>query len=177
MPDYLAVGSDTDFVRVPMTPMTAARIADAFGCALPTRRIVDEVYRAATVKLEPRPLTKDRESVTTFLEHNRIIEGQRTGRKLGELVAGVKKDVVMTNRLGERANRVAIYGWHKLDGSPIQPLTIVHVNWYVDYSHGVRLMKRTVLVDGLPRDIRPVLYATDLAPLLSDEGPVTHPTY
>ena len=45
MPDYLAVGSDADFVRVPMTPMTAARIADAFGCALPTRKVVDEVYR------------------------------------------------------------------------------------------------------------------------------------
>ena len=35
MPDYLAIGSDADFVRVPMTPMTAARIADAFGCSLP----------------------------------------------------------------------------------------------------------------------------------------------
>ena len=45
MPDYLAIGSDSDFVRVPMTPMTAARIADAFGCALPTRKIVEEVYR------------------------------------------------------------------------------------------------------------------------------------
>ena len=92
-------------------------------------------------------------------------------------MAGIKKDIVVTNRLGERAKRVAIFGWHKLDGVPIQPLTIVHVNWYVDYSHGVRLMKRTVLVDGVPRDIRAVLYATDLAPLLSDEGPITHPTY
>ena len=177
MPDYLAIGSDSDFIRLPMTPTTAARIADAFGCALPTRKIVDEVYGAAKVKLEPRPLTKDRESATTFLEHNRIIEGQRAGQKLGDIVAGIKKDVVVTNRLGERANRVAIYGWHKLDGTPIQPLTIVHVNWYVDYSHGVRLMKRTVLVDGVPRDIRAVIYATDLASLLSDEGPITHPTY
>jgi hypothetical protein len=177
MPDYLAIGSDSDFVRVPMTPMTAARIADAFGCALPSRKIVDEVYRAAKVKLEPRPLTKDRESATTFLEHNLIIERQRAGQKLGDIVAGIKKDVVVTNRLGERANRVAIFGWHKLDSVPIQPLTIVHVNWYVDYSHGVRLMKRTVLVDGVPRDIRAVLYATDFAPLLSDEGPITRPAY
>ena len=34
MPDYLAIGGDPDFVRVPMTPMTAAHIADAFGCAV-----------------------------------------------------------------------------------------------------------------------------------------------
>ena len=66
MPDYLAVGSDADFVRVPMTPQTAQRVADAFGCALPTRKIVDEVYRAATVRPHPRPLTADRESVETF---------------------------------------------------------------------------------------------------------------
>ena len=49
MPDYLTVGSDTDFVRVPTTPMTAARIADAFGCARPTRKVVDAVYAAAAV--------------------------------------------------------------------------------------------------------------------------------
>ena len=86
-------------------------------------------------------------------------------------------DVIVTTRRDERANRVAIYGWHKLDGTPIQPPTIVHVNWYVDYSHGVRLMKRTVTVDGNLRDVRPVLYAADLWPLLSDEGPIAHPAY
>ena len=118
MPDYLAIGSDADFVRVPMTPMTAARIADAFGCTLPTRKVVDEVYRAATAKLEPHPLTEDREAVATFLRHNAIIEEQRGDKKLGELVAGIKKDVVVTNRLDEKPDRVAIYGWHKLDGRP-----------------------------------------------------------
>jgi hypothetical protein len=177
MPDYLAVGSDSDFVRVPVTPQTAARIADAFGCALPTRKVVDEVYRAAAVKLEPKPLTADRESVVTFLKHHALIEEQRAGKKLGELVAGVKKDVVVSNRLAEKPDRVAIYGWHKLDGKPIQPLTIVHGERYVDYSHGVRLMKRTVLVDGKRQDVRHVLYAADLHPLLSDEGPITRPTY
>ncbi|HUR54321.1 MAG TPA: hypothetical protein VMZ71_09330 [Gemmataceae bacterium] len=177
MPDYLAVGSDTDFVRVPMTPQTAARIADAFGCALPTRKVVDEVYRAAGVKLEPKPLTTDRESPATFLHHNMLIEQQRGGKKLGELVAGTKKDVVVSNRLAEKLNRVAMYGWHQLDGKPIQPLAIVHRDSYVDYSHGVRLMKRAVQIDGKSRDVRHVLYAADLHALLSDEGPVTRPAY
>ena len=177
MPDYLAVGSDADFVRVPMTPMTAARIADAFGCALPTRKVVEEVYTRAPVKLEPNPLTENREAAATFLRHNAMIEEQRAGRKLGELVVGIKKDVVVSNRLAEKPNRVAIFGWHKLDGKPIQPLTIVHVASYVDYSHGVRLVKRAVTVDGRPRDIRHVLYDRDLCGLLSDEGPITRPTY
>jgi hypothetical protein len=177
MPDYLAVGTDSDFVRLPMTPQTAARIADAFGCALPTRKVVDEVFGSATVKLEPKPMTADRELVTTFLKHNALIEDQRVGKKLGELVTGVKKDIVVSNRLAEKPHRVAIYGWHKLDGKPIQPLTIVHGEQYVDYSHGVRLMKRTVLVDSKPQDVRHVLYAAELHPLLSDEGPITRPTY
>jgi hypothetical protein len=177
MPDYLAVGSDADFVRVPMSPLTAQRLADAFGCALPTRKVADDVYRQAAVKLDPIPLTEAREAVETFVRHNALIEEQRRGQALGRLAAGIKKDVVVTNRLGERPDRVAIYGWHKADGTPIQPLTIVHVNWYVDYSHGVRLMRRAVTVDGRPRDVRHVLHMADLCGLLSDEGPLTHPSY
>ncbi len=177
MPDYLAVGSDTDFVRVPLTPQTAARIADACGCALPTRKVVDEVYRASTVRLDPKPMTEDRESSVTFARHNALIEEQRAGQKLGALVAGTKKDVVVSNRLAEKPNRVAIYGWHKADGKPIQPLTIVHGEKYVDYSHGVRLMNRKIVVDGKPRDVRHVLYSVDLNGLLSDEGPVLRPAY
>jgi hypothetical protein len=177
MPDYLAIGSDADFVRVPMTPMTAQRIADAFGCALPTRKTVDDIYANAKVKLEPIPLTEARESPETFLHHNTLIEKQRVGKELGQLVASIKKDVLVTNRLDEKPGRVAIYGWHKPDGKPIQPLSIVHHDAYVDYSHGVRLVRRTVIVDGKPMDIRHVLHAADLHFLLSDEGPLARPAY
>ena len=176
-PDYLAVGCDSDFVRVPLTPQSAARIADAFGCALPTRKIVDEVYRAAAVKLDPKPLSEERESAATFLRHNALIEEQRKGQKLGELVAGIKKDVVVSNKLAEKPGRVAIYGWHTPDGKPIQPLSTVHRDAYVDYSHGVRLVRRTVVVHGKPLDIRHALHSPGVCDLLSDEGPVTHATY
>ncbi len=175
MPDYLAVGSDADFVRVPMTPRTAALVADAFGCALPTRRVVDEVYRAAALRLTPDPLTEARESPLSFLRHHALVEARRASR--AGLIAGIKKDVVVTNRLTEKAGRVAIYGWHTPDGKPIQPLSLVHHEGYVDYSHGVRLMRRTVVVDGTPRDVRHVLYGADTHRLLSDEGPITRPTY
>jgi hypothetical protein len=160
-----------------MTPQTAQRIADAFGCSLPTRKIVDDIYEQAAVKLEPMPLTKDREAVEAVVQHNEMIEKQRAGKEFGPIVTGIKKDVVITNRLGERPNRVAIYGWHKLDGQAIQPLSIVHVNWYVDYSHGVRLMKRAVVVDGKPRDVRAVLHSAELNGLLSDEGTIVFPAY
>jgi len=171
--DYLAVGSDEDFFRVPMTPATARAIADALGCEMVTRKVVDDVYRAAAVKLQPRPMTERREDVATFYEHHKVIESQRvaSGKAAGALIAGIKKDVVISIRLKERPGRVAIYGWHKLDGSPIQPLTIVHSAEYVDYSHGVRLMGRAVVADGTVRDAREVLKDGALHALLSDEGP------
>jgi hypothetical protein len=173
MPDYLAVGSDDDFVRVPLTPMAARKVADAWGLAFLTRRLSDAVYDVAEVRLEPKPLTVDREKVTTFVQHSDIIETQRAGKEPGLVVAGIKKDVVLTNLLLQKPNRVAIYGWHQLNGVPIQPLTTVHVNTYVDYSHGIRLAARGINVDGRPRDFLEVLRDERLSPLLSDEGPIT----
>jgi hypothetical protein len=176
-PDYLAVGTDTGFVRVPLTPMAAQPLADFLGCSLPTRKMVDQIYRQADVKIAPKPLTENREALATFVQHNEIIEGQRVGRRLGALVGGIKKDVVITNLLPQRAHRVAIYGWHQLNGVPIQPLTTVHVDWYVDYSHGVRLVKRAMIVDGEPRDLWDVLKDRELCFLVSDEGPIAVPHY
>jgi hypothetical protein len=172
MPDYLAIGSDADFVRMPMTPQSATIIATAFGCTLPTRNMVNDIYAQAEVKLEPKPLTKDRELIETFVQHNDIIEQQRAGKPLGQLVAGHKKDVVITNGLKEKPNKVAIYGWHKLDGKPIQPLYLGHADYYVDYSHGIRLVKEAMTVDGKPRKVADVLRDPELSKLLSDEGSI-----
>jgi hypothetical protein len=169
-PDYLAVGTDNDFVRTPLTPKAALPIAASLGCTLPTRKLVDEIDARAEVRLDPVPLTVNRESVDTFIQHNDAIESQRAGKPLGALVTGVKKDVVFTNRLHEKPDRVAIYGWRKLDGKPIQPLTIVHASWYVDYSHGIRLVRQAVKVDGQPSTVAAVLKDPLLHPLLSDEG-------
>ena len=55
MPDYLAIGSDDDFVRMPMTPQTAQQIADRFGCVLPTRKIGRRDRRASRAKNRSAP--------------------------------------------------------------------------------------------------------------------------
>jgi hypothetical protein len=47
----------------------------------------------------------------------------------------------------------------------------------VDYSHGVRLVSQDVLVNGERRRLAGVLADPELAGLLSDEGPLTHPRY
>ncbi len=169
-PDYLAVGSDDDFVRIPLTPMSAQKIADALRCSLPTKKMVNDIYARAVVKLAPQPLTEARESAATFLQHNDLIEKSRPKDKTGELTAGIKKDVVISNRLLERPGRVIIYGWHKAANQPIQPLTNIHNNTYVDYSHGIRLIKQDVLVDDKPMKLEEVLQDPDLSALVSDEG-------
>ncbi len=177
MPDYLAIGSDDDFVRIPMTPQTAQRIANQFGCTLPTRKMVDAIDAAAEVRLAPQPLTEDRESVAAFVLSNETIERQRAGKPLGALTIGAKKDVVLSPRIHQRPDRVAIYGWRQLDGKPIQPLTTVHVNWYVDYSHGVRLVRNKMTVDGKPAKISDLLQDSQLCDLVSDEGIIDPPRY
>ena len=167
--DYLAIGSEGDFARIPLTPITAQKIADSLGCFLPTRKIVDDIYKAAKVKLEPVPMYIYRDSAITMYQHNLIIEGQRKGQK--GLIAGIKKDVVISGKISRdlKPNRVSIYGWHKPDGKPIQPLYTGHVDWYVDYSHGIRLVHRTIYVDNKPLDYIDVLKDPVLRRLLCDE--------
>ncbi len=177
MPDYLAIGSDSDFVRMPMTPYTAQAFCDAFGFVLPTAKMVDDIWTAAPVHVEPRPLTQDRDSARTFLQHHRIIEEQLAGQPRGAFVAGIKKDVVVTNRLLERTNRVAIYGWHHLSGQPIQPVYAGHVDWYVDYSHGIRPVRRWMQVDGVRMTFEAVLADSVRRALLSNEGALATTRY
>jgi hypothetical protein len=95
---------------------------------------------------------------------------------LGALTAGDKKDLVLTNRLWNNLDRVAIYGWHRQDGNPIQPLSTVHGARYADYSHGVRLISDTAYVDGKAESLMALLQNAQLAPVLSDEGRIRNPT-
>jgi hypothetical protein len=181
-PDYLAVGSDEDFVRVPMLPNTAQKIATFARASLPNSKIVDAIYKDAEVKLAPRALNLDPNAINDHAAigaHQRIIEEMRAaaGGKLGALTAGDKKDIVLSNQLSQRPDRVAIYGWQKEGGAPIQPLSIVHEKTYADYSHGVRLVAEAATVDGAPTTFSKVLRDPELAPLVSDEGPMLVTSY
>lgn len=175
-PDYLAIGSDDDFLRIPMNLHTAVAIADRLGFTLPTKRMVDAIYLQARYHLVPQPLPAGPEMRSTayYWAHNQMIEKQAhsLGVQLGELVSGDKKDVVITNLLSTRVGRIAIYGWHRGPGEPIQPLSIVHGANYADYSHGIRLVSKLALIDGTFRSIDSILQDRFLSRLLSDEGPI-----
>ncbi len=183
LPDYVAIGSDEDYFLCPMTPLVAQKIADMCGCILPTKKMVDDIWKQAEVKLAPAPIPPSPEMTTVpvFSQHNDMVWEQRlaqlSAHPPGALVSGDKKDVVITNLIQTHPGKVAIYGWHRLDGTPIQPLYLGHSETYADYSHGIRLIKKEVIVDGVQKVITDVLKAPDIAPLLSDEGTINKPRY
>jgi len=183
MPDYLAVGSDSDFCRVPMNPRTAQRLANLFGASLITSAMSDYIYSMAELKLVPfsyKPVGNANELVDKFVMHNAQIEKQfsEAGGKHGQLVAGIKKDVIISSVIAERPDRVVIYGWHKPDGNPIQPAYSGHVWWYVDYSHGIRFINNQVLLDGQPVLLTGILQDPVLFKIFSSEDtPMSRPYY
>lgn len=175
--DYLAVGSDQDFVRMPMNPKTAQMIATQLDCFLPTTKLVDKIYDAAEIKLAPQPLSPGSDMIRNgyYQHHNTVINTQTSDFGVGVLASGHKKDIVITNRLLARPFRVAIYGWHTFTRVPIQPLSLVHHNGYADYSHGVRLVAKTAFVDGLPFAYEDLLRHPVYHRFLSYEGPILQP--
>lgn len=183
MPDYLAVGSDDDFCRVPMNPFTAQRLATLFGASLVTSALSDNIYSQAELKLTPFnyvPVGNANELVSRFVDHNAQIEKQfsEAGGKHGQLVAGIKKDVILSSRTADQHDRVVIYGWHKPGGNPIQPVYNGHVWWYVDYSHGIRLINNQVILDGNPALVTDILRDPVLFRVLSNEDtPMAEPFY
>ena len=185
LPDYLAIGTDSDYFYCPMTPALAQRVANKLKCSLPTRKMVDMIYRHATVKLAPRPIPPSVEmtTVNVFLKHNAPIKRQRDSvleiYPPGSLVAGNKKDIIISNKIynDTSAYHVVIYGWHKLNGLPIQPVYAKHLNTWADYSHGVRLVQDKIWVNGKKTSIKKVLRSGKLNALLSDEGQIKKPRY
>ncbi|MDE3029032.1 MAG: hypothetical protein KGH84_11600, partial [Paracoccaceae bacterium] len=71
--------------------------------------------------------------------------------------------------------KVAIYGWQRTNGLPIQPLSTVHGAFYADYSHGIRLVSNTAFVNGKPHPLSDIFQDSGLAQIISAEGPIEHP--
>jgi hypothetical protein len=177
MSDVICIGSNEDYVRIPMTPLTAQKVADAFMCILPTKKMVDDVWKNATIKVAPLPWGPPYDATMSatyrYGEHSKRIQAQLVDKDHTSLISGHKKDVVLTNYLypNNVNKRVAIYGWTQTNGVAIQGLNASsHEDTYVDYSHGIRYVSKGVLVNGVVKDILSILKDSSLASLLSEEG-------
>lgn len=138
MPDYLSIGSDQDYVYIPMSAPTAQRVADALKGVLPTAKLCHEIYRAAATRLarqerdyylegkqrqQRRTALKNagQTSSAAYEEHSDAIKKQMRALGLapGTFVAGHKKDVIIAP--GYPMNRVAFQGFYNAKGIPAEP--------------------------------------------------------
>jgi hypothetical protein len=184
--DYLAIGSDIDYIYIPLTPATAQHLADKLKCSLPTKKLVDTVYNQADIKLHPQPIPPS-DSMTTvpiFHQHTDSIRHQYRDKGLersaDKIVGGHKKDIILSNKIHDpdrTSGCVVIYGWHLNENQPIQPVYSGHVDWYADYSHGVRLISKTAHLNGKLINVGDVLRDPEFSCLLSNEGVIETPFY
>lgn len=162
-------------VRLPLWPSTAQRVADRFGAMLPTKKLSDAIWRAATVKLTPRSMTPragaSRDSNRLLAEHEQFVNTQLAGRT--GLIAAAKKDVIVGAAIPTHPDAVYIYGWHRSNGQPVQPVFGGHSSRYSDYSHGARLVSRTAYLNGQPVEIESLFANPAYASLLNESGTLT----
>lgn len=186
-PDYLAIGSDSDYFLEPMTPILAQRIANLLNCTLPTRLMVNQIWTNSSVKMTAdtfSPSIYNIDSVPVFVLENTAVMSQRDtfSPALGALVSGDKKDIVISTLIYNDLtagvpNPVVIYGWIQPDGDYIQEEYNGHSESYMDYSHGVRLVQMAVILDGATNTVTNILSDPVLWQLLGDEGQLTKPYY
>lgn len=184
--DYMAIGSDQDYLYIPLTPSTAQYLADKLNCSLPTRKVVDNIYANSEIALSPQPIPPSDKMTTiqVFEQHSDSIEQQfyisGFDRSATGIVAGHKKDIIISNKIydPDKTNeRVVIYGWHLSENNPIQAVYNGHTAMYADYSHGVRLVSNIAYINGDPIHLDDILRDPNLSILLSSEGVISKPYY
>lgn len=184
--DYMAIGSERNYLYIPMTPSTAQYLADQLHCTLPTKKMVDNIYHKAEIKLTPQPIPPSDKMTTVpvFMQHTDSIKLQisRLGfdRAANNIIAGHKKDIIISNKIyspDRTYERVVIYGWHRSENNPIQPVYNGHIAKYADYSHGVRLISGMAFLNGDSSQVTGILKDPRLSGLLSDEGSIGKPYY
>ena len=141
----------------------AYAIAQKLGYQLPTKTLVDAIYNAADLKLDPHPrgqydkppsdfTAKTMNSPETHIAQLAYIQRQieAAGNPNYKLLAGTHKDVIFDKiPFGPNAGQMhlGIYGWHRRNGKPIQEFMWGHASSYPgndwkDYSQGLRLVKK-----------------------------------
>lgn len=127
----------------PMGIGAAEDYARAYGCELPSPALVDAIWRNADLKIDGASMVRTdhdgtlrtmASAATMNAQAERI---QQATKDHGfRLAAGYCKDVVAHN------GTVGLYGWHRLDGTVIQPFYAGHARGWIDYSQGLRLVRR-----------------------------------
>jgi hypothetical protein len=169
---------------MPVNAATAQKICDQFDCSLPTKLMVDQIWKAAENKLEPiphgEPYDSSMMSMNRYIWSDTEIKKHMVGKDLYKLTAGHKKDIIISNTLSPNNinNKQCIYGWHHLNGQPIQGKNYwSHELTYCDYAGCIRCVANDVVVNGSLMRLQDILVHPTLSKLISDEGILTFLKY
>ena len=188
--DYFAIGTPEDYVYVPLDPPTAERLCRKKGWTFPTKKMVELIFEQADCKIFAidgqagpwgPPYGADMMTVARFAEHSERIQDQIAENEaaLAGILAGHKKDLVLSNALEGHDGRLAYFGWFRTDGTTIQgPYVGVtqHSATYYDYSHGFRPISKIAKVGGIDTPIDEIRqHETRFANLCGDDVPGIKP--
>jgi hypothetical protein len=128
-------------------------MAKAVGGELPSPALVDAIWRQADLKILPPVRAQNIVSAAVFADQKERIQNL-IGDKPFTLLGGTYKDIV---QLGGKPQ---LYGWHVEDGKSVAGVPLhspftpgpgkiiqgpsggAHNTSFIDYSQGVRLVKR-----------------------------------
>jgi len=149
--DAVLFGEDGDYVRAPMSPVSAQQVADILGCLLPTSRICDSVHMLAGKVLTPCLQTADAQMDYTSraLSHSMCVDSKLSG--FPGLVSTVGKDWVLSAGLSAHPGMACNYGWHDKSAPFKSPCGLslwqqegfAHNYAHSDYSQTQRLVQRS----------------------------------
>ncbi len=184
LPDFFCLGTDEDYLYVPMGALNAERVGALFGARLPTVKLVNDIY-AASMKLQAEPWGPPYDGSMSWTsrwpKQTAKVRKQLEAREapLGTLVEGHLKNVVVSNKMvARKGEMLSFYGWFRADGKPIQGDSLAHGAGYCDYSHGVRYVLDEMVVEGqYLMSLDEVLQHDDYYRLISTEKFGLHTTY
>lgn len=204
-PDYFAVGTDDDPLRVPVRPETLQAIAEHYDAIIPSRRMIRDIEAAADthiafldVKGAPHKIPLDK--ITTWeavIAANDMANDalEKEGVSPGDgIVIGYKKAVVSAPDqdgshvyiVGGNCNLPGGKGCAKYHGVPayddkIQPPMNGHGVYWVDDSHGgVLVSTHGAKLDGKDVDLVDEVFMSDdpkIRELVNDHGVKFRPEF
>ena len=182
----LRIGTDANYVEVPLDGPTAMAAAEIYGCTLPTPWISDQIYTAAEASkgivpfidapqiakrmgIEWNPSKPDGKwmmSAEFVAERNKMLREycREHGITDNQLTYGYHKDIIHPLPGTTKAGRLEIYGGRNVSGKRVQPISGGHhVRSYFDYSHQARFIRTSVKINGETMNISDFMNNLDYA--------------
>jgi hypothetical protein len=195
MPNYLAVGDDSDFMLWPLTFVDLQAYCDAHPLVsgsdpnnpsvkffIPPKKLIFNNWYFSTCKIEPIPLGASDQMTwpVKIGEEQAAIEAamQANGCSIRAFNRAKKAYLTAPNMSGtdgpSKVGFLHFTGWYKLkpfgDAWQKGDSSGAHPATYADYSHGCDLVYHDVLVNGAPFEFDQICNDPKLHVLVSDQG-------